>query len=109
MWSRILSKRPFGGAYVGLTPLGTLLCLSFVNSKLFTGGQTPLKFFQSMQRILLRLLILYNSFKCPVNKFIFSGTSGPIAIQVLVGTPPNSVKPASVISAARTLLSFAFW
>jgi len=38
-----------------------------------------------------------NSFRCPVILFMSSGHSGPMAQHVFVGTPLNSVNPASTI------------
>ena len=44
-------------------------------------------------------LFIQNKGKCPVILLIFSSSSGPIPTAVSVGTPSNSVKPASRISA----------
>src|SRR5665213_167903 len=57
----------------------------------------------------LDLFVFFHSKgRFPVIASISSLRQGPTAIQVCVGTPPNSVKPESVISTAGRPSCFAF-
>ena len=64
--------------------------------------------FDVLLKLCLKLLPSYNNFKCPVILSMSSAQFGPIAQHVFVGTPPNSVKPASVIIAHVNPAVFAF-
>jgi hypothetical protein len=57
----------------------------------------------------LRLIRLsHKSFRFPVTASILSSSSGPMARQVFVGTPANSVCPASVMTCTVNPASWAF-